>query len=49
MVVTLVKYCANASPGGLSNKNIVIAGEYWDPFFIIEENHDGTETYRLVK
>ena len=49
MVVTLVKNCADASPGGLSNRNLTIAGEYWDPFFIIEENPDGTETYRLVK
>ena len=49
MVVTLVKWCANASPGRLSNLNLTIAGEYWDPFLVIEENPDGSETYRLVK
>ena len=47
-ILVLIHHGAVAWPAGLSNRNLTIAGEYWDPFFVIEENSDGTETYRVV-
>ena len=48
-VIALSLHCASSQSKGLFNKNLTIVGEHWEPFFVIEEHSDGTETYRFVE
>ena len=48
-MIALSLHCASSQSKGLFNKNLTIVGEHWEPFFVIEEHSDGTETYRFVK
>ena len=47
-VIVMAHHGAFAWSDGLSEKHLTIAGEYWEPYFMYEENSDGTETYRVV-
>ena len=48
IAIVLVHHGASEHPGGLSKRHLTIAGEYWDPYLLIEDNPDGTEEYRVV-